>query len=165
MGLGHFDDAVFAQRRKNGWRLVVAIADVASYVEPGAPLDVEAINRATSVYFPSRVIPMLPETLSNGLCSLKPDVDRLCLVCDMSINEAGKVVRARFDSAVMRSQARLTYDEVWEWIVSGESEIRPGSAEVSSSLKDLYGLYKALRRARTQRLCSFRLAAMDASQE
>ena len=146
-----FDDAVYAQRRKNGWRLVVAIADVSSYVKPGSALDREAEHRATSVYFPGRVIPMLPEALSNGLCSLKPDEDRLCLVCDMSINEAGKVVRARFDSAVMCSQARLTYDEVWEWIVSGESEIRPGSAEVSSSLKDLYGLYKALRRARTRR--------------
>jgi ribonuclease R len=146
-----FDDAVYAQRRKNGWRLVVAIADVSSYVKPGSALDREAETRATSVYFPGRVIPMLPEALSNGLCSLKPDEDRLCLVCDMSINQSGKVVRARFDSAVMRSQARLTYEEVWEWIVSGSPEIRPGAAEISSSLKDLYGLYKALRRARTQR--------------
>ena len=90
-----FDDAVYAQRRKNGWRLVVAIADVSHYVKPGTPLDREAENRATSVYFPGRVIPMLPESLSNGLCSLKPDEDRLCLVCDMSINESGKVTRAR----------------------------------------------------------------------
>ena len=146
-----FDDAVYAQRRKNGWRLVVAIADVSSYVKPGNPLDVEAERRATSVYFPGRVIPMLPEALSNGLCSLKPEEDRLCLVCDMSINQAGKVVRARFDSAVMRSHARLTYDEVWDWIVSGKDEIRPGKAEVSASLKDLYGLYRALRKARTKR--------------
>ena len=146
-----FDDAVYAQRRKNGWRLVVAIADVSSYVKPGNPLDVEAERRATSVYFPGRVIPMLPEALSNGLCSLKPEEDRLCLVCDMSINQAGKVVRARFDSAVMRSHARLTYDEVWDWIVSGKDEIRPGKAEVSVSLKDLYGLYRALRKARTKR--------------
>ena len=146
-----FDDAVFAQRRKNGWRLVVAIADVSSYVQPGSPLDREAELRATSVYFPGRVIPMLPEALSNGLCSLKPDEDRLCLVCDMSINDAGKVVRSRFDAAVMRSQARLTYQEVWDWIVSGEAEIRPGKSAVSASLKDLYGLYRALRKARTQR--------------
>jgi ribonuclease R len=146
-----FDDAVFAQRRNNGWRLVVAIADVATYVEPGTPLDREALHRATSVYFPQRVVPMLPEALSNGLCSLKPDEDRLCLVCDMSINESGKVTRARFDAAVMRSQARLTYEQVWEWIVSGKQEIRPGAAAVSASLRDLYGLYKALRRARTQR--------------
>jgi len=146
-----FDDAVYAQRRKNGWRLVVAIADVSSYVKPGQPLDREAESRGTSVYFPGRVIPMLPESLSNGLCSLKPDEDRLCLVCDMSINDAGQVTRSRFDSAVMRSQARLTYKEVWEWIVSGKPEIRPGEKDVSASLKDLYGLYRALRKARTQR--------------
>ncbi|MBT8039418.1 MAG: ribonuclease R [Xanthomonadales bacterium] len=146
-----FDDAVYAQRRKNGWRLVVAIADVASYVTPGSALEHEAERRATSVYFPGRVIPMLPEALSNGLCSLRPDEDRLCVVCDMSINDAGKVTRARFDKAVMRSQARLTYEQVWEWIVSGKPEIRENSADVSASLKDLYGLYRALRKARTRR--------------
>jgi ribonuclease R len=146
-----FDDAVFAQRRGNSWRLVVAIADVATYVKPGSPLDREALSRGTSVYFPQRVIPMLPEALSNGLCSLRPDEDRLCLVCDLSVNDAGKVTRARFDAAVMRSRLRLTYTEVWEWIVSGKAEIRPGTAEASASLRDLYGLYKALRRARTQR--------------
>ncbi|MBT8060179.1 MAG: VacB/RNase II family 3'-5' exoribonuclease, partial [Gammaproteobacteria bacterium] len=138
-----FDDAVYAQKRKNGWRLVVAIADVSFYAEPGTPLDTEAENRATSVYFPGRVIPMLPEALSNGLCSLRPDEDRLCLVCDMSINEQGKVTRSRFDAAVMRSQARLTYEQVWDWLVSGEDEIREGQAAVSASLRDLYGLYKA----------------------
>jgi ribonuclease R len=146
-----FDDAVCAQRRKNVWRLLVAIADVSAYVQPGSALDREAEHRATSVYFPGRVIPMLPEALSNGLCSLKPEEDRLCLVCDMSINDAGQVTRSRFDAAVMRSQARLTYDEVWDWLVSGDKEIRPGAKEVSASLKDLYGLYKALRRARTRR--------------
>ena len=142
---------MFAQRRNNGWRLVVAIADVANYVRPGSGLDREALRRATSVYFPQRVVPMLPEALSNGLCSLKPDEDRLCLVCDMSINDSGSVTRSRFDAAVMRSQARLTYDQVWDWIVSGNQEIRPGTAAVSASLRDLYGLYKALRRARTRR--------------
>jgi ribonuclease R len=146
-----FDDAVYAQKRKNGWRLVVAIADVSFYAEPGTPLDTEAENRATSVYFPGRVIPMLPEALSNGLCSLRPDEDRLCLVCDLSINEQGKVTRSRFDAAVMRSQARLTYEQVWDWLVSGEDEIREGQAAVSASLRDLYGLYKALRKARTRR--------------
>jgi ribonuclease R len=146
-----FDDAVYAQRRKNGWRLVVAIADVSSYVKPGQPLDREAELRGTSVYFPGRVIPMLPEALSNGLCSLKPDEDRLSLICDMSINDKGQVTRSRSDSAVMRSHARLTYNEVWEWIVSGKPEIRPGAKAVSASLKDLYGLYRALRKARTQR--------------
>jgi ribonuclease R len=146
-----FDDAVYAQRRKNGWRLVVAIADVSSYVKPGSALDQEAELRATSVYFPGRVIPMLPEALSNGLCSLKPDVDRLCLICDMSIDNSGNVTRSRFEAAVMRSQARLTYEQVWDWLVSGKPEIRPGTGAVSSSLKDLYGLYKAFRRARTKR--------------
>lgn len=146
-----FDDAVFAQRRDNSWRLVVAIADVASYVKPGSALDEEAKERATSVYFPGRVIPMLPEALSNGLCSLNPDVDRLCLVCDMSIDNKGTVTRARFDAAVMRSQARLTYREVWDWMVSGQKDIRPGKPGVSESLRDLYGLFKALRKARTRR--------------
>jgi ribonuclease R len=146
-----FDDAVFAQRRKNGWRLVVAIADVSSYVKPATPLDLEAEDRATSVYFPGRVIPMLPEALSNGLCSLKPEEDRLSLVCDMSVNDSGKVTRSRFDAAVIRSHARLTYQQVWDWIVSGEPEIRPGAVGVSASLKDLYGLFKALRKARTRR--------------
>jgi len=146
-----FDDAVYAQRRKNGWRLVVAIADVSFYVKPGSNLDDEARKRATSVYFPGRVIPMLPEALSNGLCSLKPDVDRLCLVCDMSINDSGMVTRARFDAAVMKSKARLTYQQVWDWLVSGKDEIRSGATDVSASLKDLYGLYKALRKARSRR--------------
>lgn len=146
-----FDDAVFAQRHKNSWRLVVAIADVASYVTPGSKLDEEAQERATSVYFPGRVIPMLPEQLSNGLCSLNPDVDRLCLVCDMSIDDMGRVTRSRFDAAVMRSHARLTYNEVWNWLVSGKDEIRPGMKNVSGSLRDLYGLYKALRKERTRR--------------
>ncbi len=132
-----FDDAVFAERRKNGWRLTVAIADVAHYVQPGTSLDDEASNRSTSVYFPGRVIPMLPEALSNGLCSLNPDADRLCLVCDMSINDEGKVTRARFDAAVMRSQARLTYNQVWNWLVGGSGDIRPGLPAVSQSLRDL----------------------------
>jgi len=146
-----FDDAVYAQRRSNGWRLVVAIADVSAYVKPGTALDREAERRSTSVYFPGRVLPMLPEALSNGLCSLKPDEDRLCMVCDMSIGPDGKVTRSRFDTAVMRSQARLTYQQVWDWLVSGRDEIRPGAAAVSASLKDLYGLFKALRKARSLR--------------
>jgi ribonuclease R len=146
-----FDDAVYAQRRKNGWRLVVAIADVSSYVTPGTPLDREAERRATSVYFPGRVIPMLPEALSNGLCSLKPDQDRLCMICDMSVSDEGKVTRSRFDLAVMRSQARLTYQQVWQWLVDGKGDIRPGAGAVSDSLRDLYSLYRALRRARTRR--------------
>jgi ribonuclease R len=146
-----FDDAVYATRRKNGWSLLVAIADVSEYVKMGTALDDEAQSRATSVYFPGRVIPMLPEALSNGLCSLNPDVDRLCLVCEMSINDEGKVTRSRFDAAVMRSQARLTYNQVWDWVVSGQEEIRAGKPEVSASLRDLYSLFKALRKARNKR--------------
>jgi ribonuclease R len=145
------DYAVFAKRGKNGLRLVVAIADVSSYVKPGSLLDGEGQHRATSVYFPGRVIPMLPEALSNGLCSLKPDVDRLSLVCDMSINGQGKVTRVRFDSAVICSQARLTYEQVWGWLVNGEEDIRKGRPEVSDSLRDLYSLYKVLRKARARR--------------
>ncbi|MEO0573883.1 MAG: RNB domain-containing ribonuclease, partial [Pseudomonadota bacterium] len=107
-----FDDAVYAAPRKEGWRLIVAIADVAHYVRPGSAIDNEALKRATSVYFPDRVVPMLPEVLSNGLCSLNPKVDRLCMVCDMSVSATGEVTRARFYDAVMRSAARLTYSEV-----------------------------------------------------
>lgn len=94
---------------------------------------------------------MLPEALSNGLCSLNPEVDRLCLVCDMSINQKGTVTRSRFDAAVIRSQARLTYQQVWDWLISGKKDIRGGMPEVSSSLRDLYSLYQVLRRARTRR--------------
>ncbi len=146
-----FDDAVSARRNRNGWRLIVAIADVSSYVKPGQALDEEAINRATSVYFPNRVVPMLPEALSNGLCSLKPGEDRLCLACDMTVDEHGKVTRSRFTAAVMRSHARLTYDQVWAYLQGGKlpfDEPRPG---VSESLDDLYGLYKTLRKARDRR--------------
>ncbi len=146
-----FDDAVFARRQRKGWRLVVAIADVSSYVRPGLALDVEAQERATSVYFPNRVVPMLPEALSNGLCSLKPAEDRLCLACDMTVDEQGKVTRSRFVSAVMHSKARLTYDQVWKHL-QGEAlpfqDERPG---VTESLHDLYALYQVLRKARRQR--------------
>ncbi|HTE39489.1 MAG TPA: RNB domain-containing ribonuclease, partial [Steroidobacteraceae bacterium] len=107
-----FDDAVYCEPQKDGWRLLVAIADVGSYVASGSALDVEALNRATSVYFPNRVLPMLPEALSNGLCSLNPEVDRLCMVCEMRITAEGKVTRARFFEGIMRSVARLTYTEV-----------------------------------------------------
>ncbi len=146
-----FDDAVYAKRNRKGWRLLVAIADVSSYVKTGTVLDEEAINRATSVYFPNRVVPMLPEALSNGLCSLKPREDRLCLACDMSVDEDGRVSRSRFVAAVMNSHARLTYDQVRDYLEGGKlpfAEPRPG---VSESLDDLYSLYKALKRARRKR--------------
>ena len=107
-----FDDAVWAEPSAAGFRLIVAIADVSHYVRPGTALDAEARERATSVYFPNRVLPMLPEELSNHLCSLMPDVDRLCMVCDMQVTRAGVVSRSRFYPAVMRSAARLTYTRV-----------------------------------------------------
>src|SRR5690606_24204566 len=121
-----FDDAVFCmpvnlgteKRRRAGWRLLVAIADVSHYVRPGDPIDADALERGTSVYFPRRVIPMLPEALSNGICSLNPDVDRLLLVCDMVIagsgQKAGQITAYQFYDAVIHSHARCTYTQVWE---------------------------------------------------
>jgi ribonuclease R len=146
-----FDDAVFARRVKRGWRLIVAIADVSSYVTPSTALDEEAIHRATSVYFPNRVVPMLPEALSNGLCSLKPKEDRLCLACDMTVDEKGKVLRSRFVSAVMNSHARLTYDQVWTYLSGGELPFEQPREGVAESLDELYALYKVLRKARRRR--------------
>src|SRR5574343_978468 len=111
-----FDDAVYCEHAKvgrgKGWRLLVAIADVSHYVQTGSAIDIDAYDRATSVYFPRRVIPMLPEKLSNGLCSLNPDVDRLTLVCDMVVSDVGEVTAYQFYPAVICSHARLTYTEV-----------------------------------------------------
>ncbi|MDX1459912.1 MAG: ribonuclease R [Xanthomonadales bacterium] len=146
-----FDDAVFASPGKNGWRLVVAIADVSSYVKPGTPLDQEALKRATSVYFPGRVIPMLPENLSNGLCSLRPGEDRLCLACDMQVNEKGKVSRSRFVSAVMHSHARLTYEQVQAYYDGGSLPEHGSTDAVRGSLDALHELYRVLSAARERR--------------
>ena len=146
-----FDDAVFARRQKNGWRLVVAIAEVSNYVIPGTILDQEANNRATSVYFPNRVIPMLPEALSNGLCSLKPGVDRLCLACEMTIGDNGQVVRSRFVAAVMKSSARLTYQQVADYFDKGNLKHHQDDGDIKRNLDDLHDLYKALRKARLKR--------------
>ena len=112
-----FDDAVYAESlRGGGWRLIVAIADVSNYVRYGSELDTEARSRATSVYFPDRVIPMLPEHLSNHLCSLMPRVERLAFVCDMRVSKSGKLSKSRFYEAVIRSHARLTYDQAWAYL-------------------------------------------------
>src|SRR5207342_147620 len=119
-----FDDAVWCEPNRDGFRLIVAIADVSSYVKPGTALDDEAQLRATSVYFPGFVVPMLPETLSNGICSLKPNVDRMCFVCDMHIDFEGKVSGAKFYEAVMRSQARLTYTTVWKAVGEDDAEAK-----------------------------------------
>ena len=146
-----FDDAVYCERRGANWRLLVAIADVSWYVRPGTALDQEARKRGNSVYFPDRAIPMLPETLSNGLCSLNPEVDRLCMVCEMTFNAEGRIVRSRFAEAVMRSHARLTYDTVATIVVDRDPRVRAEFAEVVPHLDRLHELYQVLRTGREQR--------------
>jgi len=146
-----FDDAVFCRAEGDGWKLLVAIADVSSYVAPGTALDDEARARGTSVYFPERVIPMLPEILSNGLCSLNPDVDRLCMVCELAFNAAGEVTGYRFFNAVMRSHARLTYTDVATMLVDRNEELRARHTELLPHLEQLYKLFQALRKQREQR--------------
>ena len=146
-----FDDAVFAKRRKNGWRLVVAIADVSHYVKPGTELDKEAYKRGNSVYFPQRVVPMLPSKLSDGLCSLNPKVDRLCMVADLYIDEDGKLERSQFYDAVMNSKARLTYTQVHDILTNDQSEFRDEFAEQVSHLEELFNLFKVLQKARGER--------------
>ncbi|MCJ7592867.1 MAG: VacB/RNase II family 3'-5' exoribonuclease, partial [Woeseiaceae bacterium] len=144
-----FDDAVYCKRSDDGWRLLVAIADVAHYVNVGTALDKEAIVRGTSVYFPDRVVPMLPEVLSNGLCSLNPKVDRLCMVCDMRVSPAGKVTRATFFEGVMNSKARLTYSQVGDFLSGASTTSVP--KELQASVRDLHDLYKAFAKQRKRR--------------
>jgi ribonuclease R len=146
-----FDDAVYAEPNKDGFRLLVAIADVSHYVQTGSALDNEAYNRATSVYFPGFVVPMLPETLSNGICSLNPRVERLCMVCDMQVDSEGEVVRSKFYPAVMRSHARLTYTRVWQAIGEKDADARDELSDVLPQLKNLHQLYKLLAKARQRR--------------
>ncbi len=146
-----FDDAVYCERRAQGWRLIVAIADVSAYVELGSALDREAEQRGTSVYFPGRVVAMLPEVLSNGLCSLNPQVDRLCMVCEMSIDGTGRTTRSKFYPGVMRSAARLTYDEVAAMLIAGEPKARQRHAELLPHLEELYALYQVLAVSRRRR--------------
>jgi ribonuclease R len=144
-----FDDAVFCEPQGDGWRLLVAIADVSYYVRPDSPLDREARGRGTSVYFPDRVVPMLPEELSNGLCSLKPHVDRLCLVCEMQVSRSGEVTRSRFYDAVMRSAARLTYTDAAAMLVAARP--RGPHAELKPALQHLNAVYEAFASVRKQR--------------
>jgi ribonuclease R len=146
-----FDDAVYCERKPKGWKLLVCIADVSSYVIPGTALDKEALERGNSVYFPDRVIPMLPEVLSNGLCSLNPEVDRLCMTAELYIDQEGKVTRSRFFQAVMRSKARLTYDQVAAMIVDRDPELCARFAAVLPHLQDLHALYQVLHTARVER--------------
>ncbi|UXI69819.1 ribonuclease R [Tahibacter amnicola] len=146
-----FDDAVFAEPVASGFRLVVAIADVSYYVRPETALDEEAYKRATSVYFPGFVVPMLPETLSNGICSLNPKVDRMCMVCDMQIDHDGEVTKSKFYAAVMRSHARLTYTQVWKAIGEKDATARAQIGNLMPHIERLHQLYKVLAKARKKR--------------
>jgi len=142
-----FDDAVLAQKTQTGYKLFVAIADVAHYVNEGSALDKEAIERGNSVYFPNRVIPMLPEGISNGLCSLNPEVKRLCLVCEMDISNQGEVNDYQFYEAVMFSKARLTYEQVDDYIYHNKN-LPTKNKEVLKNIKHLNDLYKILNKKR-----------------
>ena len=146
-----FDDAVYAEPTSAGFRLIVAIADVSHYVRPGTALDDEAQKRATSVYFPGFVVPMLPETLSNGICSLNPNVDRLCMVCEMRVGFDGEVSNAKFYPAVMNSHARLTYTRVWQAIGEKSADAREELRAVLPQLENLHQLYRILAKARQKR--------------
>lgn len=145
-----FDDAVYCEKKRGGgWRLWVAIADVSYYVRPHTPLDQEARNRTTSIYFPLQVIPMLPEVLSNGLCSLNPQVDRLCLVCEMTISAHGLLSSYKFYEAVMNSYARLTYNKVWQLLQQRHKERE--YVQLMKQLTNLYEMSNTLQQARKQR--------------
>ena len=154
-----FDDAVYCEpavvtgrgKKPNGWRVLVAIADVSHYVKTGSPIDVDAYDRATSVYFPRRVIPMLPEKLSNGLCSLNPDVDRLCMVADMMITANGDVHAYQFYPAVMHSHARFTYTEVAAILANTRGPEAARRKERVGDLIHLHDVFKALLKARQAR--------------
>jgi ribonuclease R len=146
-----FDDAVFAEPTNKGWKLVVAIADVSHYVIEGSDLDNDAIDRGNSVYFPRRVVPMLPEALSNGLCSINPDVERLCMTCEMNIDSEGNLLDYKFYPAVMLSHARLTYTKVSQILEHHDQALTNEYASVLDNLNTLYDLYKALKAARTKR--------------
>ena len=145
-----FDDAVFCTPEGKGWRLYVAIADVAYYVRPGSAINEEAVERSTSVYFPTKVIPMLPEALSNGLCSLKPNVDRLAIVAEMVITAKGQLKKSAFYPAVIHSHARLTYTEVGAWIEEGD-EVWQQSHGLLPHLKTLVAIYRELSKQRSLR--------------
>jgi len=153
-----FDDAVYCEalpgkrgREKGGYRLVVAIADVSHYVRHGDALDRAAQERGNSVYFPRRVIPMLPERLSNDLCSINPQVERLAVVCDMQVGAKGEILQYRFYPAVMRSHARLTYNLVWDMLQDPDGAAARKHAKLMPHVENLYRLYKVLVKAREQR--------------
>ena len=154
-----FDDAVYCEPFKRGrgktalegWRLIVAIADVSHYVKPGEPLDEDAYDRATSVYFPRRVIPMLPEKLSNGLCSLNPDVERLAMVCDMLVATDGRIDAYQFYPAIINSHARLTYTEVAAMLANTRGPEAGARPDILPHLLHLHEVYRALLKQRAKR--------------
>lgn len=146
-----FDDAVYCEREGKNWRLLVAIADVSHYVQPDSAIGREATERGTSVYFPGKVIPMLPEILSNGLCSLNPHVDRLCMICDIEIGPRGKLISYQFVEGLMHSAARLTYTQMARIVVERDQAAREAVPDLCEHLDDLYELYKVLRKARDRR--------------
>ncbi len=146
-----FDDAVYCEPHGKGWRLIVAIADVSHYVKPGTALDDEAYLRGNSVYFPGRVIPMIPEALSNGLCSINPEVDRLCMVCDMEVTTHGKLENYSFYPGLMRSHARLTYNKVAGILVDQDTELREQYAPQVPMLEHLHVLFKVMLEQRQKR--------------
>lgn len=146
-----FDDAVYCERDGDGWRLWVCIADVSHYVKPGSALDNEGRQRGNSVYFPGQVIPMLPEVLSNEICSLKPEVERLCMACEMSVNKHGEIKSKRFYPAVMRSAARLTYSEVGSVFAGEPRSLAEPKQKLIPHLQDLYELYKLMHAKRERR--------------
>lgn len=147
-----FDDAVYCTTKpKGGWILYVAIADVSHYVQSTAALDAAALERGNSVYFPGYVIPMLPEILSNGLCSLKPHVDRLCMVAELHINSKGELSKSQFYPAIMHSQARLTYTEVSALLERQDKTVQARYPKLVPHLQELYQLYQVLRQAREAR--------------
>ena len=145
-----FDDAVCCEPLARGdYRLWVAIADVSHYVQPGSAIDLDALERGNSVYFPGRVVPMLPEVLSNGICSLNPNVDRLCMVAEMVVTPAGKINRSQFYRAVIHSRNRLVYDDVSQWLLEQKAPIL--TEETWSMLQNLYQVYQTLRNSRIKR--------------
>lgn len=147
-----FDDAVFCEKRaKGGWKLYVAIADVGHYVKPNSALDKEALNRGNSVYFPGQVIPMLPEVLSNELCSLKPEVNRLTLVCEMDIASSGKIDSYQFHEGVIHSQARLTYNQVFAMVEQNDTQLQKTYQKLMPHLEELFAVYRVLHAARLKR--------------
>ncbi|MDZ7736396.1 MAG: RNB domain-containing ribonuclease [Gammaproteobacteria bacterium] len=146
-----YDDAVYCEREGNDWRLWVAIADVSHYVTPGSALDNEARLRGNSVYFPGQVIPMLPENISNGICSLNPEVERLCMVCEMAINRKGEIRNSKFYPAVMRSAARLTYTEVGSVLAGQPRALPKPKQDLIPQLQEMHELYQLMHKKRRNR--------------